>query len=80
MKEIKIFEGVNITVDGETEFVESPQQMFVELNMAADTEEMKEARMAVLQYLVAFHKMDLSAAYPGHKVTLEVVPVKEDAQ
>lgn len=78
MEEIKLFDGVKITVDGETEVVESPQEMFKELNMAADTPDMKEARIAVLRYLLSFHRMDLSAAYAGHTVTIEIVPTKEE--
>ncbi len=76
MKEIKMFEGVDVTVDGETQFTESPQEMFALLNMGAD--EYKDARIAVLRHLVAFHEMDLSAAYKGHTVTLKIVPVKEE--
>lgn len=76
MEEIKLFDGTNITVDGETVFCEGPQEMFKLLNMGMP--EYEEARIAVLRYLFAFHKMDLSAAYPGHTVTIEIVPTKED--
>ncbi len=76
MKSIKLFDGVTVMIDGETEFVEGPRDLWPLLNM--DTPEYEEAQRCIMAELLCYHRIDLSAAYPGHTVMLAVKPTKEE--
>ena len=67
MRTIKLYEGIDLTVDGQKHFCPD-MTAFDMVNIPDD------ARMAVLQRLMAFGYMDLSPAYDGHTVTMKLIP------
>lgn len=79
MKEIKLKSVTTITVDGKKETVGNIGEMFDVLNIP-DTPEYHEARVSIVQRLIAFHEIDLSPAYPGHSVHVSVEFVDPDDQ
>ena len=71
MEEIKLCIIVRCTIDGETEEYERPSDVYDALNIP-NTPEFTDCRVGILQKLLAFGELDLSPAYPGHSVKLEL--------
>lgn len=71
MQEIKLKTVTTVFVDGESQVVANIGEMFDLLNIP-DTKAYHEARVSIVQKLIAFHECDLSPAYPGHTVRVTV--------
>lgn len=71
MQDLKLKLATFITADGVTESVETMAEMWHALNIP-DTDEYTEARVSIVQKLLAFHEVDLSPAYPGHNVVVRI--------
>ena len=71
MKSIKLYDGINVTLNDETEFF--PDMKAYDFLRIPD-----ELRINITRHLMAFRSMDLTAAYGGHydKVYIELVPSK----
>lgn len=71
MKEWTLESVTTITIDSEVQLVTNLGEMFDVLNIP-NTPEYHEARVGIVQKLIAFHRIDLSPAYPGHDVRVSV--------
>jgi len=74
MKTIKVFDGYKLTVDGETEdFIDTPlDEVWDKIKIPND----KNMRDELFLALFCFGKLDLSEAYKGHTVIVELIPAK----
>lgn len=71
MQEIKLRSVTTIIADGKTQTVDTLGEMFDALHIP-NTEQYTEARVSIVQHLLAFREVDLSPAYPGHSVKVFV--------
>lgn len=71
MNDLHIESVTSVIIDGNTQIVGNPREMFEVLNIP-NTEEYHDARCDILARLIAFHEADLSPAYPGHSVKVSV--------
>lgn len=74
-KTIKIMEGFKLTVDDqEYEYRDEPwDQVMDDINIPKD----EDIRKDLFRKFFAFGKLDLSEAYQGHYVCINVIPVGE---
>ena len=73
MKAIKIWDGIRVTIDGESEIIKDGMPaVFKCLNM--DSPMYEECRTGITRHLFCFGHIDLTEAYPGHSVVLDVIP------
>lgn len=74
-KTIKIMEGFKLTVDDqEYEYRDEPwDQVMDDINIPKDND----LRMDLFRKFFAFGRLDLSEAYQGHYVCINVIPVGE---
>lgn len=74
-KTIKIMEGFKLTVDDqEYEYRDEPwDQVMDDINIPED----EDIRKDLFRKFFAFGKLDLSEAYQGHYVCINVIPVGE---
>lgn len=83
MKTIKLYDGVTVTIDGESQTVEGPADLWPLLNLTEeyfpDTALLNEMKHGITTQLICFGRADLSDAYAGHTVLLSLVPAKEGA-
>lgn len=73
-KTVKMFEGIRLTVDTQSEayFDRSPSEVLDVIHIP------EEAKTDVFRALICNGgHLDLSYAYEGHKVTLDIIPCKE---
>lgn len=75
MKKIKLYDGYRLTVDNETEdFIDKPiDEVWDRINIPKD----KVMRGDLFRVIFAFGKLDLSEAYKGHTVIVELIPTRE---
>lgn len=80
MESIKLYDGVEITVDNETETIESIAEMWEFLHITEevfrDKAALDEVRRSIMANLIGRGYMDLSPAYAGHTVTVKLIPAK----
>lgn len=78
MKSIKLWDGWKITYDGEETICSNPPEVWeffgwdIENDSNAD-----ECAKIITKEIYCFGHMDLSKLCPGHKLTIDVIPVKE---
>ena len=74
MKTIKVFDGYKLTVDGETEnYIDKPiDDVWDAINIPKD----KTMRDDLFRGLFCFGSIDLSEAYKGHTVIVELIPTR----
>lgn len=74
MKTIKVFDGYKVTVDGETEeFIDKPiDEVWDTIKIPKD----KNLRYGLFSTLFCLGELDLSEAYKGHTVIVELIPAK----
>lgn len=74
MKTIKVFDGYKVTVDDETEeFIDKPiDEVWDAINIPKD----KTLRYDLFSGLFCFGELDLSEAYKGHTVIVELIPTR----
>lgn len=75
MKTIKLYDGYRLTVDNETEdFIDKPiKEVWDRINIPKD----ENMRGELFRVLFAFGKLDLSEAYKGHTVIVNLIPTTE---
>lgn len=75
MKTIKLYDGYRLTVDNETEdFIDKPiDEVWDRINIRKD----EVLRGDLFRVIFAFGKLDLSEAYKGHTVIVELIPTRE---
>ena len=78
MKTIKLYDGVTVTVDGESQTVENIADLWDVLNINEKYcgDGVDEIRRGITANLLGFGRIDLSDAYRGHTVLLSLVPAK----
>lgn len=74
MKTIKVFDGYKVTVDDETEeFIDKPiDEVWDAIRIPTE----KALRDELFRGLFAFGRLDLSEAYKGHTVIVELIPTR----
>lgn len=74
MKTIKVFDGYKLTVDDETEeFIDKPiDEVWDAIKIPKD----KTIRDDLFRGLFCFGELDLSEAYKGHTVIVELIPTR----
>ena len=79
MKTIKLYDGVTVTVDGESQTVESIADLWEILNITKEIcgDGVDEIRRGITANLLGFGRIDLSDAYRGHTVLLSLIPAKK---
>ena len=74
MKTIKVFDGYKLTVDDETEnYIDKPID---DVWNAIRIPNEKVLRYELFSELFAFGRIDLSEAYKGHTVIVELIPTR----
>lgn len=75
MKTTKLYDGYRLTVDNETEdFIDKPiDEVWDRINIPKD----EVMRGELFRVIFGFGKLDLSEAYKGHTVIVELIPTRE---
>lgn len=79
-KTIKMYDGVTVTVDGQSQTLEFISELWEVLNITPkyfNPADLEEAKTNITTNLICFGRMDLSDAYRGHTVLLSLVPAKK---
>lgn len=73
MKTIKLFDGCKLTVDGQSEEFRpfGWDDVCKAIHIPADCKD------GLFRHLFTFGRLDLSPAYAGHEVVVELIPAKD---